>query len=82
MPDRLASILDEIVDRKRSVLHARIQERRGEMERNNLEHLRLYELLGFSAEEGRRVDLDQNVGRFLYKYAGSLLEEATRKSVV
>ena len=34
------------------------------------------EFLGISFEEGENIDLYQNKGRFLYKYAGSFLEEA------
>jgi hypothetical protein len=39
--------------------------------------MRLYELLGFSSEEGQKIDLYQNIGRCVYKYAGALIEEAT-----
>jgi type II restriction enzyme len=69
--------LDKIIERHRASLHEKIEERRVEMAENNLEHFRLYELLGFSEEEGRKIDLYQNIGRFVYKYAGALLEEAT-----
>jgi hypothetical protein len=47
------------------------------MDKNSLEHLSLYSILGFSEEEGLKIDLYQNIGRFLYKYAGALIEEAT-----
>ena len=77
MTVRLRSALDEIIDRNRAFLHQRIEERRTEMAKNSLEHFRLYEVLGFSEEEGRKSDLYQNIGRFVYKYAGALLEEAT-----
>lgn len=77
MTVRLRSALDEIINRNREFLHQKIEERRIEMAENNLEHLRLYEILGFSEEEGRKIDLYQNIGRFVYKYAGALLEEAT-----
>ncbi|TVX25362.1 ApaLI family restriction endonuclease, partial [Streptococcus pneumoniae] len=33
-------------------------------------------VLGISFEVGENIDLYQNKGRFLYKYAGSFLEEA------
>lgn len=77
MTASLRSALDEIIERNRMSLHQKIEERRVEMAENNLEHFRLYELLGFSEEEGRKIDLYQNIGRFVYKYAGALLEEAT-----
>ena len=35
-------------------------------------------MLGISDQEGRLVDEYQNKGRFLYKYAGSFLEEAAK----
>ncbi len=80
MDDNLLSLsdkLDKIVERHRISLSKNIEKRRHEMELDNIEHLKLYELLGFSEEEGRKVDLYQNIGRFVYKYAGSLIEEAT-----
>ena len=52
MTGRLRSALDEIIDRNREFLHQKIEERRIEMTKNNLEHFRLYEILGFSEEEG------------------------------
>lgn len=35
----------------------------------------VYNALGFTSEEGYQIDYQQNVGSFLYKYAGSMLEE-------
>ena len=70
---KLYSILDEIIERNRAQLHEKIEKRRMEMGRNNFEHLSLYSILGFSEEEGLKVDLYQNIGRFLYRYAGALL---------
>ena len=35
------------------------------------------EVLGITFTEGKHIDEYQNKGRFLYKYAGSFLEEAT-----
>lgn len=77
MIHKLRSTLDEIIERNRASLHEKIKERRMEMVRNNQEHLKLYELLGFSEKEGRKIDLYQNIGRFVYKYAGALIEETT-----
>ena len=57
MAARLSSVLDEIIERNRASLHEKIKERRIEMVGNNLEHLKLYELLGFSEKEGRKIDL-------------------------
>jgi hypothetical protein len=49
-----------------------------EMEEDDKSHYLIYQVLGISDEEGRLIDLYQNKGRFLYKYAGSFLEEATK----
>ena len=71
---KLYSILDEIIERNRAQLHEKIEKRCMEMGGNNLEHLSLYSILGFPDEEGLKIDLYQNIGRFLYKYAGALLD--------
>ena len=49
-----------------------------EMEDDNHSHYLIYHVLGITSEEGRLIDLYQNKGRFVYKYAGSFLEEATK----
>jgi hypothetical protein len=49
-----------------------------EMEADDVSHFLLYKVLGVSDEEDRLIDLYQNKGRFLYKYAGSFLEEAAK----
>ena len=46
------------------------------MDGDNNEHYLLYRVLGVSNKEGDLIDRYQNKGRFLYKYAGSFLEEA------
>ena len=45
------------------------------MQQDNNDHYLIYNALGFTSKEGYQIDYQQNVGRFLYKYAGSLLEE-------
>lgn len=67
--------LVEIILRYREELQRKIKERKVEMESDNNEHYMLYNALGFTSEEGYQIDFQQNVGRFLYKYAGSLIEE-------
>jgi hypothetical protein len=52
--------------------------RKKEMEADDKSHYLIYQVLGISNEEGRLIDLYQNKGRFLYKYAGSFLEDATK----
>jgi len=59
-------------------LKTKIDERMHEMEEDDKSHYLIYQVLGISDQEGRLIDLYQNKGRFLYKYAGSFLEEATK----
>jgi hypothetical protein len=58
-------------------LKERIDERTLAMEKDDITHSLIYRVLGISDEEGRLIDLYQNKGRFLYKYAGAFLENAT-----
>lgn len=67
--------LSEIILEYRKILHGKIVERELEMKSDNNEHYILYNALGVSDDEGYSIDFQQNVGRFLYKYAGSLIEE-------
>ncbi len=41
-------------------------------------HYLIYRVLGISLEEGTAIDIYQNKGRFLYRYAGTFLEHATK----
>lgn len=59
-------------------LSNQIASRKEEMEKDNLDHYVLYNALGVSDDEGYDIDFYQNIGRFLYKYAGSFLEEAAK----
>ncbi len=59
-------------------LKMRMDERTLEMDADNCSHFLIYQVLGVSVEEGRMIDIYQNKGRFLYKYAGSFLEEVTK----
>ncbi len=71
--------MNDIVLRYKKELQKKIQEREEEMKNDNNDHYIMYEALGFTREEGYNVDFQQNVGRFLYKYAGSLAEELAIK---
>lgn len=62
--DRLAKAIDKRVE---------------EMKADDKSHYLIYRVLGISDEEGHLVDVYQNKGRFLYKYAGSFLEEAAKR---
>ena len=59
-------------------LLAAIETRTVEMQADDVSHYLIYRILGISVHEGQQIDLYQNKGRFLYKYAGSFLEEATK----
>ncbi len=58
-------------------LKTQMQNRDREMQLDDNSHRLIYKILGISEMEGERVDIYQNRGRFLYKYAGAFLEEAT-----
>ena len=58
-------------------LKVKIDARVAEMKEDNNSHYLIYRVLGVTTNEGRLIDIYQNKGRFLYKYAGSFLEEAT-----
>lgn len=55
----------------------KIDDRVKEMKSDDNSHYLIYRVLGINLKEGRLIDIYQNKGRFLYKYAGSFLEEAT-----
>jgi len=57
-------------------LQKKVDARMLEMKSDDNRHYMLYNALGVSDEEGRAIDVFQNKGRFLYKYAGSFVEEA------
>jgi len=57
-------------------LNSKIENRKAEMKADDLSHYLIYRVLGITTTEGQLIDEYQNKGRFLYKYAGSLLEEA------
>lgn len=57
-------------------LKTKIGERKEEMKQDDTRHYLIYRVLGISSQDGQLIDEYQNTGRFLYKYAGSFLEEA------
>ena len=71
--------LYRIIMRYKEELQKKIKEREEEMKQDNNDHYLIYNALGFTSKEGYQIDFQQNVGRFLYKYAGSLLEELAIK---
>ena len=57
-------------------LQTQIKARVEEMKSDDNSHYLIYQILGVTDKEGELIDIYQNKGRFLYKYAGSFLEEA------
>ena len=65
-----------LADRYAAELKRQVDRREKEMEGDDTSHYLLYRVLGVTNDEGHLIDLYQNKGRFLYKYAGTFLEEA------
>jgi len=72
--DKIRYLADEHRNRLLLSVDARVRE----MEGDDTSHFLIYRVLGVPTEEGRLIDVYQNKGRFLYKYAGAFLEEATK----
>lgn len=66
-----------LAEKYRNDLAIKLISRNEEMEKDNNGHYLIYQVLGISDKEGKLIDVYQNRGRFLYKYAGSFLEEAS-----
>ena len=76
---RLESIKTQIkslASKYANELNTRVAERMKAMKEDDISHYLIYQVLGIDCKEGYMIDLYQNKGRFLYKYAGSFLEEA------
>ena len=67
-----------IADEYAANLKARVDQRVEEMEADDNSHYLIYRVLGVTDEEGKLIDVYQNKGRFLYKYAGSFVEHAAK----
>lgn len=70
------SAIKELADGYACDLKHQVDIRIEEMKEDDTSHYLLYRVLGVTNEEGNLIDLYQNKGRFLYKYAGAFLEEA------
>lgn len=68
--------IKELADKYTLKLKNQVAIRTEEMNNDDTSHYLLYQILGVNDEEGRLIDLYQNKGRFLYRYAGDFLEEA------
>ena len=65
-----------LAEKYATTLKDKIDSRVLDMDADDNSHYLIYRVLGIATEEGRLIDVYQNKGRFLYKYAGSFLEEA------
>jgi hypothetical protein len=72
--DELRALAIGYSQRLKEQIFARVEE----MEKDDQSHFLIYRVLGVTTKEGKLIDIYQNKGRFLYKYAGSFLEEATK----
>ena len=70
--------IEELALDYRSRLLQMTSDRVTEMEADDNSHYLIYRVLGVPYTEGQAIDIYQNKGRFLYKYAGSFLEQATK----
>ncbi|WP_299457157.1 ApaLI family restriction endonuclease [uncultured Microscilla sp.] len=73
----LTDKIEVLVEDYRSNLQSKIKHRKQEMKSDDHSHYLIYRVLGISEDDGEKIDVYQNTGRFLYKYAGALLEEVT-----
>lgn len=69
--------IKELANKYSLTLKEKMDCRVAEMEKDDNSHYLIYRALGIASDEGKLIDVYQNKGRFLYKYAGSFLEEAT-----
>lgn len=76
MNEEVYKLIFNLASKYASDLKDKVDERMLEMRGDDKSHYLIYRVLGVSFEEGEQIDLYQNKGRFLYKYAGSFLEEA------
>ena len=74
--DELYEEIKALSDKYAKELRKKIDERMEDMKLDDNSHFLIYRVLGISESEGLRIDVYQNKGRFVYKYAGSFLEDA------
>lgn len=74
MKEQIQLLADQYAGRLKTAIDGRV----AEMNADDNSHYLIYKVLGVAQEEGRLIDVYQNKGRFLYKYAGSFLEEASK----
>ena len=72
----LKSKISILADNYADNLKTKIHSRKEKMLSDDNSHYLIYRVLGIPITEGALIDEYQNTGRFLYKYAGSFLEES------
>jgi hypothetical protein len=72
--EKIVLLAESYAERLKNAIDGRV----GEMQADDVSHYLIYRVLGIAQAEGHLIDVYQNKGRFLYKYAGSFLEEATK----
>lgn len=72
--EKIKKLADNYAERLMRVTEKRMVE----MKSDDNSHYLIYRVLGVQDMEGSLIDIYQNKGRFLYKYAGSFLEEASK----
>ena len=68
----MSAIKDKIIklaDNYSKNLRKKVDKRISEMKEDDNAHYLIYRVLGISSKEGSLIDVYQNKGRFLYKYA-------------
>ncbi len=60
-------------------LKSQVDKRILDMDQDDVSHFLIYRVLGIDDKEGKLIDIYQNKGRFLYKYAGSFLQDAAKQ---
>lgn len=75
-PQNISKRINVLASKYSETLKVVMDARITEMESDDNSHYLLYRVLGVTDAEGKLIDTYQNKGRFLYKYAGSFLEEA------
>lgn len=79
-PSSLEEKIQNLAQKYSKALLKQINCRLEEMKGDDTSHFLIYRVLGITEQEGKLIDIYQNKGRFLYKYAGSFLEKATQLS--
>lgn len=74
--DELKQNIKNLAEIYSANLRGKIEARKEEMKADDNSHYLIYRVLGIATQEGQFIDAYQNTGRFLYKYAGSFLEES------